>query len=490
MPCATRPAGSCARLSALNLAVTFERDQRDRRYPERLAGSFLASLIIHALLAALLFTVLVSSSQQGATESVQGGEVITVSRTSPIAVANQPAAVHAVAPVPHVRVVAPLQHAPLAELQSQRLPVNRHELAKIVPSAPPNPRPLPQQTPQPNPQPTQNIFETQPRNELPAAPVNVPTVAPVAVTLKPPPTIAPSPVPTAAPSAHPSPKAVPLVRATARAATPAPALPHPSPTAAAIARASPAPSAAPAIRASAQPAQHAGVPSPSPTNAAAVARTAGKAPSPGPSSGASPGPKSGAGPKAQAAPPRPIAVPPTPRPGPRVTAAPKTRNAPNINAKLRSLLPNNPVHPTSKSYSPTYSLRGRLEPTPPPDVLARTKYIYEVKNTGNEARVKMWVTAARKEGPTTICTGWLVRYPQVIRGGYADAAGPDSSIVHSDLHGGPTNGTQIAIGGGSGDHEPLSPFAAGLAPIVDGIVSQPCDGRLLVPFAPSPVSSP
>ncbi len=471
--------------------MTFERDPRDRRYPERLAGSFLASLIIHALLAALLFTVLVSSSQQGATESVQGGEVITIARTSPIAVANQPAAVHAVAPVPHVRVVAPLQHAPVAQMQSQRQPVNRHELAKIVPSAPPNPRPIPQQTPQPNPQPTQNIFETQPRNELPAAPVSVPTVAPVAVTLKPPPTAAPSPVPTSAPSARPSPKAVPLVRATARAATPAPALPRASPTSAAIARATSAPSAAPAARASALPAQRAGVPSPSPTSATAVAKTAGSAPSPGPSGGASPGPRSGAGPKAQAAPARPIAVPPTPPPGPRATAAPKPRTAPNINAKLRSLLPNNPVHPSSKSYTPSYSLAGRMEPTPPPDVLAKTKYIYEVKNTGNEARVKMWVIAARKAGPTTICTGWLVRYPQAVRGGYADAAGPDSSIVHSDLHGGPANGTQIAIGGGgSASRAPLSPFAAGLAPIVDGMVSQPCDGRLLVPYAPSPVSSP
>ena len=60
----------------------------------------------------------------------------------------------------------------------------------------------------------------------------------------------------------------------------------------------------------------------------------------------------------------------------------------------------------------------------------------------------MWVIAARKAGLTTICTGWLVRYPQALRGGYADAAGPDSSIVHSDVHGGPANGTQITIGGG------------------------------------------
>ncbi|MGP8099456.1 MAG: hypothetical protein ACLQHL_01645 [Candidatus Cybelea sp.] len=155
------------------------------------------------------------------------------------------------------------------------------------------------------------------------------------------------------------------------------------------------------------------------------------------------------------------------------------------------MLPNNPVNPQSKQYTPTYSLRGRLEPTPPPEVLARTKYIYEVKGTGNEERVKMWVVAARKAGPTTICTGWLVRYPRAIRGGYADPAGPDSTIVRSSAPGGPANGTQIAIGGGSGGtHEPLSPFDAGIAPIVDGMVSQPCDGRLLVPFAQSPASSP
>jgi hypothetical protein len=135
-----------------------------------------------------------------------------------------------------------------------------------------------------------------------------------------------------------------------------------------------------------------------------------------------------------------------------------------------------------------YSLRGRLEPTPPPEVLAKTKYIYEVHNVGGEARVKMWVTDAHKAGLTTMCTGWLVRYPQAIRGGYADSGGP--SVVQNNVHAGPANGTQITIGGGGGGHTPLGPFAAGLAPIVDGMTSQPCDGRLLVPFAPSPVSSP
>lgn len=155
------------------------------------------------------------------------------------------------------------------------------------------------------------------------------------------------------------------------------------------------------------------------------------------------------------------------------------------------MLPNNPVNPTTKQYTPTYSLRGRLEPTPPPDVLARTKYIYEVRGTGSEALVRMWVVAAHKEGPTTICTGWLVRYPQAMRGGYADAAGPDSSIVHSNVHGGDSaNGTQVTIGGGPQNNAPLSPFGSGIAPIVDGMVSQACDGRRLVPYAPSPASSP
>ncbi len=470
--------------------MKFERDPRDRRYPERLAGSFLVSLLLHVLLAVLLFSVLVSSSEQGATENVSGGEVVTIERTSPVVVANQPAATRAVVPVPHVNAIAPLRHAPLAQPQTQRMPVNRHELAKTAPTAPPNPRPIPQQSPQPNPQPTANIYETRPNPELPAAPVTVPTVAPVSVALKVPPTVAPSPAPTSAPSARPSPKPpAPVERPTARAATPAPALPRASPTSAAIARASAAPqaTAAPAARASLPPAPRTGVPNPSPTSTTSVARTAGTAPSPGPSGGASPGPRPGAASKNVRAPARPIEVRPTP--ATEITPAPKSQSPRNLNAKLRAMLPNNPVNPTSKSYTPSYSLRGRLEPTPPPEILAKTKYIYEVHGTGGERTVKMWVISARKDGPTTICTGWLVRYPQAERGGYAEA--PSSYNVQNNVHAGPANGTQITIGGGGGHaNTPLSPFAAGLAPIVDGMLSQPCDGRLLVPYVPSPVSSP
>jgi hypothetical protein len=457
--------------------VKFRRDPRDRRYPERLTGSFFASLIIHALLAVLLFTVLVSSSEQGANENVQGGEVVTVSRTSPVTVANQPAATHAAVPVPHVRTIAPVQHAPLAVPQTQRQPTNRHELARTAPHAPPNPRPLPQTTPQPAPEPTQNIFETKPANEVPAAPVSIPTVAPVAVAVKAPPTAAPSPSPSTAPIQHPSPRPpAPTARPSAKPATPAPILPKASPSPAAVARASTAPVS--------------GVPSPSPTSTAAVAHTAGTAPKPAPSgAAASPGPREGTGPKSESAANRPIAVHPTASPGPKRTpAAKKQQNAPNINARLRALLPNNPVHPSVGTYTPSYSLRGRLEPTPPPEVLAKTLYMYDVKGIGSEARVKMWVVATRKAGPTTICTGWLVRYPQAMRGGYSEQA--TSGNVQSNVHAGPANGTQMTIGGGGGGAQPLSPFGAGIAPIVDGMVSQPCDGRLLERYAPSPAPSP
>ncbi len=465
--------------------MKFERDPRDRRYRERLAGSFLASLVLHALLAALLFTVAVSSSQQGATENVSGAERVSFQRYSALAVSHAAAPAHG-QPVPHVPTLAPLRHAPLTQPQTQRLPVNRHELAKIAPSAPPNPRPIPQQSAQPNLQPTQNIFEAQPRNEIPAAPVTVPTAAAISVALKVPASAAPSPQPIE--SARPAPKPAPSARPTAaRLQTPAPAKPAVSPSAAAVARASPAATAAAAsTRASPTAIGQASPAASAAPHAPGTARSPG--PSPGPSSGASPGPRPGVGREVRPAPARPVAVPPTPAPVRRATPRPRATPG-NLNAKLRSLLPNNPVHPTSKSYGPTYSLRGRLEPTPPPDVLAKTKYIYEVRNTGGDARVKMWVIQARKDGPTTICTGWLVRYPEAIRGGYADAGGPDSSIVHSNLHGGAANGTQVTIGGGSGG-QPASPFAAGLAPIVDGIVTAPCSGRQLVPYVQSPEPSP
>jgi hypothetical protein len=125
------------------------------------------------------------------------------------------------------------------------------------------------------------------------------------------------------------------------------------------------------------------------------------------------------------------------------------------------------VVPTTKSYAGHASLAGRLEPTPPPEVLAQTKYIYKTRGGGSEGQVVMWVTSTRKAGFTTMCTGWLVRYPlnESPPGGFA-----------------PANGTQISIGGAS--HPGVMP------PIVEGLVTQACEGRLLVPYAGSSAPSP
>lgn len=450
--------------------MKFERDPRDRRYRERLAGSTLASLVLHALLAMLLVGLVMSSSQEGATENTEGGTVVTIERRTPAVASEASAVSQAAPPIVHVPRIAPLRHAPLAQPRTQRLPQNRHELAREAPTAPPNPLPLPQQSPQPNPQPTQNVYEVRPGTELPAAPINVPTAAPVAVASISPPTAAPSPAPTAVATALRSPHPpVPSAAPTAKA-RPSPVVPSAAPSSAPVAvRASALPSASPAplVRASTIPAERSGVPSPSPRTAAAVAKTRGTAPSPGPKGIGSPGPHAGTGSKTKAAPARPIELRPTPSPAPRPAKARPA--APDINAKLRALLPNNPVHPSSKQYAPSISLRGSMEPTPPPSVLARTKYLYRSRG-GSEALVEMWVTAIRKAGPTTICTGWLVRYP----------------LNQTPSHPGdfaPANGTQMTVGGGRGT-------PAVLPPIVEGIVSAPCEGRLLVPYAALPAASP
>lgn len=115
-----------------------------------------------------------------------------------------------------------------------------------------------------------------------------------------------------------------------------------------------------------------------------------------------------------------------------------------------------------------------VEPTPPADVLARTKFIYR-SDRGTE-RVVMWVTDAHRTGFTTTCTGWLVRYP-------VNAAAPlaGAGTLHStDIA--PNNGASMSVGGGAGHGY--------LPPIVDGIVTAVCEGRLLEPYAGSPGSSP
>ena len=281
----------------------------------------------------------------------------------------------------------------------------------------------------------------------------------------------PSPAPTARASAAPSPKPpAPTAAPTSKPATPAPVAPSASPTAAAVAvHASSAPiaSPAPAAHASLPPAPRSGVPSPSPTNAAAVSKTPGTAPSPGPKGLGSPGPVR----RRRTAEGRSIASDRDSADAPargRQRAQSATPAPPNINDKLRGLLPNNPVVPTTKQLRAGHArCTDHLEPTPPPEVLAQTKYHVQIARRGSEGRVVMWVTATHKSGPTTVCTGWLVRYPfnATPPGGFA-----------------PANGTQISIGGAS--------HPGSTAADRRGHGHQPCEGRLLVPYAGSTAPSP
>lgn len=65
--------------------------------------------------------------------------------------------------------------------------------------------------------------------------------------------------------------------------------------------------------------------------------------------------------------------------------------------------------------------QGSPLPTPPPDVLARTKYIFEenpmsqhwwiLPSAPEERYVKTYVTSVKHVGPLTICRGWTVRVP-------------------------------------------------------------------------------
>lgn len=134
------------------------------------------------------------------------------------------------------------------------------------------------------------------------------------------------------------------------------------------------------------------------------------------------------------------------------------------------MLPNNPVSPSQKTYRQNISLSGRLEPTPPPEIIALTRFIFEERGTGNEARIKMWVTGIRHVGPATYCDGWLLRYPENPPGGAMPLFG--SHVL-------PTNGGQIG-GLPSGT----------LPPIVEASASTLCSERRLIPFAASPAPSP
>ncbi len=451
------------------------RDERDPRRRERLAGSTLASLLLHVLIAALLFSVVLNTAQEGASESVTGAMMVTIEQRAP-AVATVPVPAQQAAPVPHAARIAPrVQHAPLVHPARQPSPPQHHELSKFEPTAPPNPSPLPQASREPNPQPTTPVYEPRPANELPAVPTSVPSVSIQSIALKIPPTAAPSPAPSARPSAAPSPRPpVPTAAPSAKPATPAPVKPSAAPTAVAVAAkptTAPTASPQPVPRASQVPAPKAGIPSPSPTQGPRLAKvTAGTAPSPGPKGQSSPGPRAGSHGAPKAGPQRPVAVRPTPSPEPPAAAS-HAGGGRDINAKLRALLPHNAVNPSQYEQIEHPSLAGHLDPTPPPDVLAHTKYLYEELGTGSDARIKMWVTSTRRVGPTLYCDGWMLRYPQ--SGQPAFATG---TFTHP-VAGGITISSATAATGT-------------LPPIIEEHASTPCSQRRLAPFAPSPAASP
>ncbi|MGZ3497173.1 MAG: hypothetical protein ACXVAK_06380 [Vulcanimicrobiaceae bacterium] len=452
------------------------RDPRDERQSERLAGSFLASLILHALLIALLLSVATTSSEQSAPESIQGNEIVTVT-TQRITRAAPAAVPRARPPVPYAPTVAPPRAQPRHAAQPH--PRILHELAKNAPTAPPNPTPAPIASAAPNPLPTQEAIVASPMPFTPAVPTSVPTASAVAVTIKVPPTAVPPRAPTAAPTAAPTPRPAPSAAPTLAPQTPAPPQPTAAPTtfAPVISEVTPQPlrtpgAPAPKIAVQPKPSPSPGIPSPGPTTVPKPAVQQGKAEQPGPKPLASAGPKAGPSATKERAPGKPVEVPPTPAPAaPTVRPKPTGKPRPDINARLRSLIPTEPVTPTTGDYHANVSrLGGKLEPTPPPEVIAQTKFLYEEegKRAGFEGRIKMYVTAVNHRGPVTTCTGWLLRYP---------LPGPQygSLSIHEQQ---------------TGRVDPSSDFGYpqrdnSVHPIIETNVTYACNEHLLEPFNPA-----
>jgi len=154
-----------------------KRDERDPNHRERLAGAYGGSIVLHAIAAALLFAVVANSSQEGATESQIGGDVVTIERRSPVQI-PQPSVPEQAQPVPHAPVIAPIRHAPIPNPATQSVPQARPELSKIVAKAPPQPRPFRsrrrspirsrrRRRSSPNPPPTSRRFRSAFRPRLP-----------------------------------------------------------------------------------------------------------------------------------------------------------------------------------------------------------------------------------------------------------------------------------------------------------------------------------
>jgi hypothetical protein len=364
----------------------FKRDALDRRGPRRTAVSFLASLLVHALLAFFLFSVATSSSQQ-TPESVSGGLVMTVSMqpvpsSAPVSVPKVAAA------MPHAQLV-PKPRARASPRTAPPHPRVLHELSHFAPTSPPNPTPAPESSLGPNPVPTQAVIAAS------AAPIpaEVPTAAPVttvAVALKVPPPPAPQPKATLAP-------------------TQAPRKPQPLPS---------------AIPATASPELMAASP----------------AAAPNPKPIASAGPQGTSPVKSIAVVPRPVQIPATPRPGP-VRAASKH---PTLNQRLNNLIPAagpsvTPEPPKRYTYLSDFHPSPEPEPMPPPDVIAVTKFLF-VENVASqrwkqsylgtapeERYVKVYVRSVKRIGFIQWCTGWVLRAPMA--GSQKWMIEPDESFI-------------------------------------------------------------
>jgi hypothetical protein len=145
-----------------------------------------------------------------------------------------------------------------------------------------------------------------------------------------------------------------------------------------------------------------------------------------------------------------------------------------LNDLLGKMIPHNAVNPPHSATSFHVAVNTSMEPTPPPEIVAMTKFTYQEKGAGSDALVKMWVTGTHREGPALICDGWLVRYPQTSQP--AQMAG---TMAHP-VSGGIVIGTSV---GGSA--------AGGLGPpIVEAQAHVSCTQRGLVPFTRPAPSSP
>jgi hypothetical protein len=396
------------------------RDDNDRRHPQRLTTSFVASLILHALLALLLFSIATSSSEQASSESVQGAQIVTVtSQAVPKTVAV--AVPHAAPPIPHAR-TAP-QQAAAQPRSAPPHPRVHHELSKFAPTAPPNPTPAPEASAAPNPQPTQPEIALTPLPIVAAVPTRVPARI-IAATIHAPPTAPPTQAPTAAPTARPVPK---IQQPKAPQATFAPL----------IARVTPQAVVTPGMTSQVQIRKPTpGVPSPGPTRRPEPTISHGGAASPGPKTLASPGPKGVAPVKSNAAA-KPIqTVPSTPRPA-AAQGKPASKASHNLNQRLRNILPTPGPYAiaTPRMYKGDISKIKPAEPTPPPAIAAITKFIYTENVAGQhwkgwplgaapeERGIKMYVTSVRHVAGIQMCTGWVIRQP---------IAGKDPWIVEPD----------------------------------------------------------